>query len=198
MRRLITIMALAVSLPLAAQEAQAPRIVFFNLSQLVESSVKAKKIFTELEVTGKNLQGALDQKAADAQKIQQQIQSGAVSDQGKEQLQKQLRDMDYEFKKLQADSQEDLKKVQQKVMGELNRVVIPIVNDLAKERKIQVVLNGDQAAQLVVWADTEWTKSFTAEIAKRLDAAPEGGSAPAAKPAAKPAGAAKPAAKPAK
>jgi Skp family chaperone for outer membrane proteins len=182
---MLTFVALAVALPVLAQDAPAPRIAFFNLSQLVESSIKAKKIYTELEVTGKNLQEKLDQKNAEGQKVQQQLQSGVVSDQGREQLQKQLRDLEFELKKLQEDSQAEIKKVQQKVMGDLNKIVFPIIDALAKEQKLQVVMNGDQAGQMFVWADTAWLKVFTAEVAKRLDAAPEGGTpAATAKPAA--------------
>lgn len=185
MRRLLTTLMIAAALPLMAQDA--PRIAFFNLGQLVETSVKAKKIYTELEVTGKNLQEKLEQKGADHQKLQQQLQSGALSDQGREQLQKQLRDLEYELKKLQDDSQLEIKKVQQKVLGEISVVASPIIETLAKEQKLQVVLNGDQISQLVVWADMEWAKAFTAEVARRLDAS-EGTPAPAAaKPAAKPA-----------
>jgi len=183
MRRLLALLALT-TLPVLAQDVPPPKIAFFNLSQLVESSIKAKKIYTELEVTGKNLQEKLEQKNAEGQKIQQQLQSGVVSDQGKEQLQKQLRDIEFELKKLQEDSQAEIKKVQQKVMQDLNKVVFPIVDALAKEQKLQVVMNGDQAGQMFIWADTEWLKTFTAEVAKRLDAAPEGAAAPAAKPAA--------------
>ena len=184
MRRILTLITLATALPMLAQDAAPPRIAFFNLSQLVESSIKAKKVYTELEVTGKNLQEKLDQKNAEGQKVQQQLQSGAVSDQGREQLQKQLRDIEFELKKLQEDSQAEIKKVQQKVMQDLNKIVYPIIDAMAKEQKLQVVLNGDQASQLLIWADVEWLKTFTAEVAKRLDAAPEGAAAPAAKPAA--------------
>ena len=194
MRRLLTVLTIAAALPLAAlplRAEDAPRIAFFNLRQLVEGSVKAKRVYTELEVLGKNLQEKLEQKSAEGQKLQSQLQSGTLSDQGREQIQKQLRDLEFEYKKLQEDSQSEFNKVNQKVMGELNRIVFPIVDALAKEQKLQVVINGDQAAQMITWADAEWLKAFTAEVGKRLDAASD---TPAA--AAKPASStAKPAAK---
>ncbi len=198
MRRLFTALTLAAALPFATlplRAEDAPRIAFFNLRQLVESSVKAKRVYTELEVVGKNLQEKLEQKSAEGQKLQSQLQSGTLSDQGREQIQKQLRDLEYEYKKLQEDSQGEFNKVNQKVMGELNRIVFPIIDALAKEQKLQVVINGEQAAQMITWADTEWMKAFTTEVSKRLDAAsdtPAAATAPAAAtksaaPAAKPA-----------
>lgn len=194
MRRLLTVLTIAAALPLAAlplRAEDAPRIAFFNLRQLVEGSVKAKRVYTELEVLGKNLQEKLEQKSAEGQKLQSQLQSGTLSDQGREQIQKQLRDLEFEYKKLQEDSQSEFNKVNQKVMGELNRIVFPIVDALAKEQKLQVVINGDQAAQMITWADAEWLKAFTAEVGKRLDAASDTPAA-VAKPAAS---TAKPAAK---
>jgi len=198
MRRFLSALTIAAALPLVAQDAAttAPRVGFFNLRQLVETSVKAKKIYTELEVTGKNLQSKIEQKQAEGQKIQAQLQSGSLSDAGKEQLQKQLRDIDFEFKKLQEDSQAEFQKVNQKVMAELNRAVFPIIDALSKEQKLTMVFNGEQAATLLTWADTDWMKSFTAEVAKRLDAAPDAAAATttsaapqaAPKPVAKPAG----------
>jgi Skp family chaperone for outer membrane proteins len=155
-------------MPLAAQEA-APRFAFFNLNQLVESSVKAKKVATELEVLGKNLQDKIQAKAAEGQKLQQQLQSSGLSDQGREQLQGQLKDLEYEFKKLQENSQAELNKVRGKVMGQLEQLVRPLIDKMAKEQKLQVVFNGDATAQMLVYADESWFKNFTAELAKRLD-----------------------------
>lgn len=188
MRRILTTLALAATLPMMAQEANQPRIAFFNFGQLVESSVKAKKVFTEFEVTRKNLTEKLEAKQAEGQKIQAQLQSTSISDAGKEQLQKQLRDLDYEFKKLNEDSQAELQKVQRKVMGEMNAMVMPVVESLAKEQKLALVLSVEQAGPIITWADSEWIKTFTAEVAKRLDAssdAPAAAPKPVAKPAAK-------------
>lgn len=195
MKRMITALLLVLALPLAAQEAarqEAPtRFAFFTLGLLVEKSSKAKKIFIELETLQKSLNEKLQAKAGEGQKIQQQLQSASLNEQGRDQLKKQLRDVEFDYKKLQEDSQEKFGKVQQKVMGEIYQIAGPIIGDLAKEQKLQVVLSGEsaQAGQLIQWADDKWIQEFTVEVAKRLDASP---AVPAA---AKPA-AAKPAAAP--
>lgn len=177
------------SLSLCAQEA--PRFAFFSIGQLVEKSVKARQVFTELEVTKKNLEERLRGKGEEGQRMQAQLQSGSLSDEGKEKLQKQLRDLEFEFKKMQEDSQAELQKVQQKVLKKLSDMAGPIVIKLAQEQKLQVVFS-DSAQQIISWADDVWIKTFTDEVAKRLDAssgdATAGAPAPAApKPAAKPA-----------
>jgi Skp family chaperone for outer membrane proteins len=203
-------LALALALPLAAQDAakpEPPRFAFFNIGQLVEGSTKAKAIFAELETTQKALNEKLKVKGDEYQKLQQQLQGGSLSEQGKEQIKKQLRDVEFDYKKLQDDSQAEFEKVRQKVMGNLYQVAGPIIDSLAKEQKLQVIFSGEsaQAGQLIQWADDAWIRSFTQEVAKRFDASaatvPAAKPAPAVKPATpvtKPAApATKPAAKPA-
>ena len=161
---------------------------------LVQHSTKAKTIFSELETLQKSLNDALKAKGAEGQKIQQQLQGASLSEQGRDALKKQLRDIEIDYKKMQEDSQDSFTKVQQKVMGQIYQQVSPLIETLAKERKLQVVLSGEsaQAGQLIHWADEKWVQEFTLEIAKRLDASPTvsgpskpSGVAPAKKPVVK-------------
>jgi len=178
--------------PVAAQEA--PRFAFFSINQLVRSSKKAGAIFSELEITGKNLQEKLQAKGQELQTLQQQLNSPSIDPDKKEALVKKLRDVEFDAKKMQEDSQGEYQRVEKKVGEAITKIAAPIVEQLAKEQKLQMVLS-DQAVQILSWADQEWLKAFTTEVAKRLDATE--GAAPAA-PAPKPAASApKPAAKPA-
>jgi Skp family chaperone for outer membrane proteins len=154
--------------------------------------VRGRQIFAELEVTQKNLQERLKAKGDEGAKLQQQLQSPSISDAGKEQVTKQLRDLEYDFKKLQEDSQQEFQKVQQKVFGQFNSEVGPIVEAVAREFKLQLVIQNQQG--LIAYADDTWINVFTNEVAKRYDAkyapgagAPAAPAAPTAKPAAKPA-----------
>jgi len=188
MKRMLTSLLLVLALPLAAQEAARPepptRFAFFTLGLLVEKSAKAKKIFGELETLQKSLNDKLQAKTKEGQALQQQLQSTSLANEGREKLTKQLRDLEFEFKKLQEDSQSEFGKVQQRVLGDIYQVAGPIITDLAKEQKLQIVFSGEsaQAGQLIQWADEKWIQEFTVEVAKRLDAST---AAPAA---AKPAG----------
>jgi len=172
---------------LAAQEPVAPRFVFLVPDQLITKSVRGRQIFAELDVTKKNLEDRLKGKSEEGTRLQAQLQSPSISDAGREQIQKQLRDIEFEFKKLQEDSQQEFQKIQQKVVGQFQQEVGPIVEGLAKEQKIQLVLQYQQG--FVAYADETWMLAFTNEVAKRYDAKYAAGApAPAAeKPAAKPA-----------
>lgn len=166
----------------AKQEAAAPRFAFFSLGLAVDNSPKAKKMFSELEATQKALNDKLKAKSEEGQKMQQQLQGGSLSEQGREQLRKQLRDLEFEYKKLQEDSQTEFEKVRQRVLGDFYKVAGPIIEAIAKEQHLQVVMSGEsaQAGQLIHWADETWFKAFTLEVAKRLEAS---NLTPSAKPA---------------
>lgn len=195
MKRMFTSLLLVLALPLAAQNPvpQEPPVRFavFTLGLLVEKSVKAKKLFSELETLQKALNEKLQAKAKEGQSLQQQLQSASLAAEGREKLTKQLRDLDFEYKKLQEDSQGEFGKVQQRVLGDIYQIAGPIISDLAKEQKLQVVFSGEsaQAGQLIQWADDKWIQEFTLEVAKRLDAstATPAAAKPAGVPAAKPA-----------
>jgi Skp family chaperone for outer membrane proteins len=177
------------SVPAAAQEA--PRFAFFSINQLVRSSKKAGAIFSELEITGKNLRDKLDAKGQEFQTLQQQLNSPSIDPEKKEALAKKLRDVEFEAKKMQEDSQTEYQRVEKKVGKAISDLAAPIVEQLAKEQKLQVVLS-DQAFQIIAWGDQDWMKSFTTEVAKRLDASDSTASVP--KPAAPKPAAPKPAA----
>lgn len=182
MRRALLPLLACASLGLSAQAPETPRIAFFSMSQLIETSVKARRIYSELEATKKQLEDRIQAKGAEGQKLQAQLQSSSLSEAGKEQIQKQLRDLEFEYKKLQEDSQAEFGKVSQKVQKALGEVAGPVVRQVAADMKLHVVLTLENSA--VAWADEAWIKQFTAEVAKRLDAGEE---KPAAKPAARPA-----------
>jgi Skp family chaperone for outer membrane proteins len=190
-----------------AQIPEPPRFAFFSLGLLIENSAKAKQIFSELENTQKVLNEKLRVKGEEGKKLQQQLQGTTLSDQGRELLKKQLRDVDFEYKKLQEDSQTEFTRVQQKVYKDIYAIAGPLIEVVAKEQKLQVVFSGTpgQSGQIVEWAEGPWFRAFSQEVAKRFDLAevplpkPAATSTtkPATAPTAKPSATAKPAVVPA-
>ncbi len=188
MRRLVPFMLAAAVLPMAAQDA-APRIGVIVQQRLIQQSAHGRKLFSELEILGKNLQDKIAAKQAEGAQVQKQLQSGAIDDAGKEKLQKQLRDLEFEFKKLQEDSQAEFNKAQQKILDQLNKEVGPVIEGLAKEKGLSAVFSYQPG--MFAYIDEKWVLEFTDEVAKRFDAKYPEAAAPAAAPAP-----AKPAAKP--
>lgn len=200
------ILAAPMTAPLAAQDTQ-PRIGMLVPERIISDSARGRRLFSELDNLKKTLQERLDAKGAEIQKLNVQLQSSSISEAGKEAIQKQLRDLDFEGKKLQDDSQQEMQRTQAKVVNQFQRELQPLVEELAKEQKLQLVLQYQPG--LVAFAENSWLLAFSDEIAKRYDAkygpnAPIDDKSAAPKPAApKPAALApkpaapKPAAKPA-
>jgi Skp family chaperone for outer membrane proteins len=173
----------ALCAPAAAQEA--PRFAFFSLGQLVRTSKKAGAIFSEAEITSKNLNEKWQGKAQELQTLQQQLNSPSLDPDKKDALAKRYRDAEFEAKKVQEDAQQEMQRVEKKVIETIMKQATPIIEQLAKEQKIQMVFS-DQVVQVLAWADEAWMKTFTAEVAKRLDAGEPAAQAPAAPKAATP------------
>jgi Skp family chaperone for outer membrane proteins len=153
--------------------------------RIIDRSTRAHKLFSEREALGKTLNDRLQAKRAEIQKVASQLQSPSISEPGKENLQKQLRDLDFEEKKLQEDSQAEFQRTSQRVITQFQQEIAPIVEEMAKEQNLQVVLTLQPG--LMFYVDQAWVLAFTDEVGRRYDAKYEPGAAaqPAAKPAAK-------------
>jgi len=192
LRSLLSGLALAALALLPVRAQDAPRFAYFIPEQVVQSSVRAKQVFAELEVAQKNLSERVKVKAEELQKMEQQLKSPGLSDEGRARIQRDLQDGETSFKRLREDSEAEFRKVQEKCFGQFNQEVRPIIDALAKEQKLQAVMNFQAAG--IVYAEDGWLVAFSTEVAKRYDAKYAAGAAPAEKAPA----AAKPAAKPAK
>lgn len=181
MRRFLTAIALVLGLPVLAQDA--PRFAIFSAEQVAQNTVRGKKIFADVEVLGKSLQERLGGKIEELKKLDQQLKSPGLSDEGRARIQRDLQDGEISLKRQQEDAQQDFNKAQQKAMKAFMEEVEPLVKDLAKELKLQAVFSYQPG--MLAYAEEGWLMTFTSEISKRLDA--KSGAAAAAPAAAKPA-----------
>ncbi len=188
MRRLLAL-ALVAALPAAAQE-PITRIGVFAPQRVIESSVRGKKVFAELEVLSKTLNEKFRAKVEEWQKQEQQLKSPALSDEGRAKLQREYQDGELALKRLQEDSQAEIQKAERKAMQQFNQEIGPILMDLAKEMKLQILFQWND--QLMIPVDQAAIASFSDEVAKRYDKKFEAGAPAPEKPAAE-----KPAPKPA-
>lgn len=185
MRRILASLALAAVIPAAAQE-PITRFGVFAPQRVIETSVRAKKVFAELEVLNKTLTEKIKGKGEELQGLDQKIKSPAMSDEGRAKLQREFQDGELAFKRLQEDSQAEFQKAEQKATAQFNQEIGPILLDLAKELKLQMLFQWNQ--NIMIPVDAAAIASFSDELAKRYDKKFESGApAPEGKPAAKPA-----------
>ncbi|MBS1785946.1 MAG: OmpH family outer membrane protein [Acidobacteria bacterium] len=184
----------ALALPAFAQQAATSSIIdkFAVLvpERVIEQSGHCRKMFSGLKVEAESWQDKLQAKAAEGQQLQKQLQATGLSDDGKEKLEKQLRDLQYDFNKMKEDAQASMDKAKQKAGNQFNQDVGPVLEQMAKEKGLQAVIQYNQG--LFAYLDEQAALSFSDEVAKRVDAkypADAGfGAKPATKPATKPAG----------
>lgn len=184
----------AIALPASAQQSQSVIDKFAVLvpQRVVQKSGHCRKLFAGLAPLHQQWQDKIEAKNSEGMQIQKQLQATGLSDEGKDRLEKQLRDLKYDLNKMQEDASADMEKAQAKASAQYNEVVNPILEELTKEMGLHVVFQ--YTPGLFAYLDDDAAYTFSDEVAKRVDAKyPEdagfGATAkPATKPAAKPAG----------
>ncbi|MFM8622146.1 MAG: OmpH family outer membrane protein [Holophagaceae bacterium] len=146
-----------------------PRLAMFIPQQVLQSTTRGKKLLSEFQVVEKNWSDKIEAKQKEGQDLQKQLTSASIDDAAKEKINRQLRDIEFDFKKMQEDAQAEVGKAQQKIQVQFNNEITPIVEAIAKERKLQMILNYQQGLYTIF--DTAWGLDFTNEVSKRYDAA---------------------------
>jgi Skp family chaperone for outer membrane proteins len=185
--------------PAAAQPAPAPaapppfpagaKIAFVNLQQVANLSGEGKISTGKVQalMAKKQTEAQAKSKAlADAQ-AKLASSAGVLSDTARAQLEKDIERMNVEGQRFQQDAQAEINELSQQLQNDFQQKLFPVLEQVSKEKGIQVLLSAADAG--VVWAEAGL--DLTLDAVKKLDAM-----AAAAKPA--PAAAApKPAAPPA-
>lgn len=205
-RSLITLAAAAaLALPSMAQEPATQPVSAQSIidkfavlvpQRVIEQSGHCRKLFADLDLRRKQWEEKLTAKNEEGQQVQKQLQATGLSEEGRDRLQKQLRDIQYDLNKMQEDAKAEMEKAQQRFGAQFNQDVSPILEEISKEKGLQAVIQYNQG--LFAYLDDKAAISFSDEVARRVDAkfpADAGYQLPgttahtgAAKPAAKPAG----------
>ena len=181
----------AVALPAAAQTpaTAAPKIAVIDVQKLVVESAAGK------EAQGR-VKKIIDAKQADSEKLQKELQSlqQRLTDQGtsmtddkREQLNKEYQEKGISYKRFQDDAQREVQEAQQKELAELEKRVLPVINIVGKEKGFTLIFN-KYAPGMLVYADD--SVDITDDVLRRFNTQV---TAPPPAPAAKAPAAAKPA-----
>ncbi|MBI4911212.1 MAG: OmpH family outer membrane protein [Acidobacteria bacterium] len=182
MRPLLAAAALSLCAPLLAQSPTAS-FAIFSPEQVASNTARGKKVFADVETLGKGLQEKINARIEELKKLDGQLKSPGLSEEGRAKIQRDLQDGEISLKRMQEDAQQEFNKTQQKAMKVFMEEIEPIVKEVQKEWKLQVVF-AYQPGMLAA-ADDTWLLSFTNEVAKRYEA--KGPAAAAPKAPAKPA-----------
>jgi Skp family chaperone for outer membrane proteins len=184
--------------PAAAQPAPAPatppppppfpagaKVAFVNLQQVANLSGEGKTSTGKVQALMAKKQAEAQAKSKALADAQAKLQnSGAIlSDAARGQLEKDIERMNIEGQRFQQDAQAEINELSQQLQGEFQQKLFPVLEQVSKEKGIQVLLSAADAG--VVWA--EGGLDLTLDVVRKLDA-----NASSAKPAAPVAAAPKP------
>jgi outer membrane protein len=190
-------MAGATALPAAAQTA-IPKIGVIDVQKLVVESAAGK------EAQGR-VKKVIDSKQGDSEKLQKELQAlqqrltdqgPSMTDEKRDQLNKEYQEKGISYKRFQDDAQRLVQEAQQKELADLEKRVLPVINQVGKEKGYTLIFN-KYAPGMLVYADE--AVDITDEVLRRFNtqvtAPPAKEPAKAAAPTAKPVSPPKPAVK---
>ena len=137
----------------APATASSLRIGVINVERLVQESALGKEAFNRVKKLN-------DQKKDEGDKLQKELrdmeqkladQGAALADDKRDALQKSYQEKAIAFKRFQDDATRELEAAQKKELGELERRVFPVINQVGKERGFTLIFNKFQSG--LVYAD---------------------------------------------
>ncbi len=169
-----------------------PKIGVINVERLVQESALGKEAFNRVKKLNDQKKEEADKLSKELRDMEQKLadQGQALAEDKRDALQKSYQEKAIAFKRFQDDANRDLEAAQKKELGELERRVFPVINQVGKEKGFTLVFNKFQSG--LVFADD--SVDITDEVLKVFNTTV---SMPAAKPAEGAPKAVTPAAKPA-
>jgi len=167
------------------------RIGVINVERLVQESALGKEAFNRVKKLNEAKKDEADKLSKDLRDMEQKLadQGSAMTDDNRDKLQKTYQEKAIAFKRFQDDANRDLETAQKKELGELEKRVFPIINQVGKERGFTLIFNKFQSG--LVFADDsvditdEVLKVFNTTVAVPNAKPAEGSAAKSAAPGAK-------------
>jgi outer membrane protein len=145
------------------------KIAFINPQAIFQQSAEGKAALTRVNALIQKKQKEGEDKAKLLQGNQQKLQtSGSVMNEAaRGQLEKEIDRQQKEIERFQQDAQAEINEMQQDLQNEFLKKVNPLLDQVANEKGVQLVLNADTAG--IAWANMGL--DLSPEIVKKLDAA---------------------------
>lgn len=191
MNTLLAALAPAALLVAAPAAAQTPtRVGVIEVQRIVQDSAMGKESLARVQKAQAGKQDELAKRQKELRDMEQKIQeqNKTLSEDALEKLNKDYQSRALEMKRFQDDAQRELEELQRRELGELEKKVMPVIQQVSKEEGYQLVFNKFQSGLLYADEAVDLTDKVITKFNSALATAP---AKPEAKPAA-PAGAAKP------
>lgn len=148
---------------------QGAKIAYFNIQRVANESADGKASTAKVQALMQKKQSDIAEKGKALQANQQKLQTsgGVMSEAARTQLEKEIERQQVEAQRAQQDAQSEVNELQQELQGEFQKKLFPIIQQVAQEKGLQMLLSQVDAG--IVWADPGL--DLTDEIVKKLDGA---------------------------
>jgi len=145
------------------------KTAYVNLQLIAQMSADGKVAATKVGALTQKKQVEIAEKTKALQTNQSKLQTGGsvMSDTARGQLEKEIDRQQRELERMQQDAQAELTDLQQELQGEFQKKLLPILEQIAKEKGLHFLFSGADAG--LIWAEPGL--DLTADAVKRLDAA---------------------------
>jgi outer membrane protein len=144
----LAIAAVALVLPAAAQPSVpaatgTATIGVIEVQRIVQESAIGKESLARVQKLQQAKQEDLSKRQKELRDLEQKIQDQgkALSEDALDKLQKDYQAKAVELKRFQDDAQRELEESQRKELGDLEKRIMPVINDVAREQGYQLVFN---------------------------------------------------------
>lgn len=143
------------------------KIAYINLPVVAQNSTDGKSASTKIEDLQKKKQAELTEKNKQLQGAQQKLAQGGtvLADQARRQLEKDIDRLQREIQTDQQNAQAEVQELTQDLQEQFRQKLIPIIEQIGKERDLQVIFSVADAG--MIWANPGL--DLTQEVIRRLD-----------------------------
>ncbi|HEX4348610.1 MAG TPA: OmpH family outer membrane protein [Vicinamibacterales bacterium] len=160
------------AMPAPASQPPAPfppgaKIGYVNLQQVAQESADGKASAARVQKTMADKQTEAGNRAKALQTAQQKLQSqgSVMSDAARAQAEKDVANMQRDNDRFEQDAQAELTELQQQLQNDLLKKLIPIVEEIRKDKDLWFILSSQDAG--IITGDQGL--DFTQEAVKRMD-----------------------------
>lgn len=148
---------------------QGAKIAYVDFQRVANESTEGKASTKRIQdlITKKQNEAAERGKALQANQQKLEQQGGVMSEAVRAQLQKEIERQQVEAQRFQQDSQAEVQELQNELQNEFQRKVLPLLQEVAQEKGLQLLLSRGDAG--IVWAEPGL--DLTSDVVKKLDAA---------------------------
>ena len=164
---LAVLLAAVVSAQSAPGAAPTVRVAVIDVERLVRDSALGKEAFSRVKKVNDEKKGEADRLQKELRDLEQKLanQGQSLTDDKREELQKQYQEKAIDFKTFQEKASRELDQAQKKELADLERRVFPIISQLGKERGFTLIFNKFQSG--LVFADD--AADITEDVLKRFN-----------------------------